>query len=111
MKRVSWCSAAIAIALGVAGCHQQASKEDRNSAAIRTRFGSAKISWVIARNVNGSEVTCGYESHGSMRQPFIARAGRVWQDTDLAQGQFEKLEDELCGPDWVKPLPPVPAPS
>ena len=108
MNRVTCSLTALAIALGVAGCHQAPPQVDRNSAAIRARFGNADTSWVIKRTVKSEDVTCGYESDAGLNlQPFIVRAGRVWQKADLPTGQFDEWQDGLCGPDWVKPLPQI----
>jgi hypothetical protein len=104
---------ATAVALTLEGCgvDSSVSGPNRNAEAIHARFGAAELTWVITRVVDGREVTCGYEQSKVARAPFIARGGQVWQEADLAAGQFEKWEDQFCGPDWVKPLPPVPAPS
>lgn len=103
----------LGLSLALVGCNQAptAPASDANFAAIHARFGRAKLTWLIKRSVDGEAVTCGYESQQVGVAPFIARGGRVWQQGDLAPGDFSTWEDRFCGPDWVKPLPGVPAPS
>jgi hypothetical protein len=104
MNRLCGSFTVFTIAIGGVGCGQHTPQVDRNSVAIGAMFGKAKISWLVRRTVGGEEVTCGYKADvGDFPRPFIVRAGRVWQEADLPQGQFDKWQDNLCGSDWVKP--------
>ncbi len=98
---------AAAMTLGCCAGQPPPAKPDPNATAIHARFGAAELQWIIHRTVGGELITCGYAG----QHPFIARSGRVFQEENLAPGLFDRWEDRLCGPDWVKPLPAVPTPS
>ena len=98
-----------AIILGCCAGPPTPAKPDPNAMAIRARFGAAELHWIIHRTVGGELITCGYA--GQSPRPFIVRSGKIFQEEDLTPGQFDRWEDRLCGPNWVKPLPGVPAPS
>ena len=112
-----WIGVGIVMTLALASCAKRpiVVGPSQNLAAIKARFGHKVLHWVIERSVAGEEVTCGYVANlnviGIAAGPFIAREGQVFTQQDLPQGQFDRWEDILCGPDWVKPLdlgiPPV----
>jgi hypothetical protein len=97
-----WLAAALATA-ALVGCGR-AAPPDPEMAAIQARFGGLKLSWVTRRVVGGQAVVCGYAGPPRKAQVFIARTGKVFVPTDLPAGQFDHWEDQLCGPDWIKPL-------
>lgn len=35
---------------------------------------------------------------------FIVRNRRIFIEGDLPEAEFSRWQDDLCGPDWVKPL-------
>jgi hypothetical protein len=76
---------------------------DPNAVAIQKRFGKLQLSWVTRRIVGGQPVVCGYAGPPRQAQVFIARGGWVFTPSDVAAGQFDQWEDQLCGPDWIKP--------
>jgi hypothetical protein len=73
-------------------------------AAIQARFGALRLSWVTRRTVAGEAIVCGYAGPPRNARVFIARGTRVFTPADLPQGQFDHWEDQLCGPDWIKPV-------
>jgi hypothetical protein len=76
---------------------------DPNMTAIHARFGDAKLTWLTRRQVGGEAIVCGYAGPPRTAQVFIVRGGRVYTPSDLAEGEFDRWEDQLCGPDWIKP--------
>jgi hypothetical protein len=76
---------------------------DPNMTAIHARFGDLKLTWLTRRQVGGEAIVCGYAGPPRAAQVFIARAGRLYTPSDLPTGEFDRWEDGLCGPDWMKP--------
>ncbi|HSZ53151.1 MAG TPA: hypothetical protein VK801_16405 [Caulobacteraceae bacterium] len=100
---IAWAWLLLAGVVLLGACSRTA-PADPNSVAIQKRFGRAQLTWLTHRVVGGQAVVCGYAGPPRNAQVFIARGGAVFTPTDVAAGQFDKWEDELCGPDWIKPF-------
>jgi hypothetical protein len=100
---IAWAWPLLAAAVLLVACARRP-PPDPNAVAIQKRFGKLQLSWVTHRFVGGQAVVCGYAGPPRNAQVFIARGGSVFTPPDVASGQFDKWEDEFCGPDWIKPF-------
>jgi hypothetical protein len=99
----SWIACGLAAATVLCGCVKPV-RPDPQMAAIQRRFGMLKLSWLTRRVVAGEAIACGYAGPPRRAQVFIARGPKVFVPSDLPPEQFDHWEDQLCGPDWIKPV-------
>jgi len=78
------------------------------------RSAKRELQFLVKRKSSNEEVVCGYSGfsppngyRGPMPPPdlFIVRDGRLFTAKDMSADQFGRWQDQLCGPDWLKPLP------
>jgi hypothetical protein len=83
---------------------------------------SRELHFVVRHLTGAGEIVCGYSGFPAARAfngqsmssgpdtIFVVRGRRLYLEQDMADEQFERMQDELCGPDWVKPfrIRPVP---
>jgi len=98
-----WLPGILLAATVLSGCAKRP-PADPNMTAIRARFGNLQLSWVTRGVFKGQAIICGYAGPPRMAKVFIARWGKAWTPSDLPPGEFDRWEDELCGPDWIKPF-------
>lgn len=82
-----------------------------------------EIHLLIRRSVGNEDVACGFSGFPKARAfngasissgddaIFIVRNQHLFVGQEMKPVEFDRLQDQLCGPDWVKPLPMPPAPS
>ncbi|MDB5432977.1 MAG: hypothetical protein JWP35_4093 [Caulobacter sp.] len=106
------------LALTLAACE---SKEDRAFTASRKQAektvqqtlgpagGATELRWVVRNQVNGEEIVCAYaapkdtpKGQRPVVTPVIIRKGKTTRQEDVGKEAFAKMQDDLCGPDWVK---------
>lgn len=108
----------IAAALTLAACE---SKEDRAFTASRKQAektvqqtlgpggGDTELRWVVRNRVKGEEIVCAYaapkdtpKGRRPVVTPVIIAKGKTTRQEDVGKDAFAKMQDDLCGPDWVK---------
>lgn len=106
------------LALTLAACE---SKEDRAFTATRKQAektvqqtlgpsgGETELRWVVRNQVKGEEIVCAYaapkdtpKGQRPMVTPVIIAKGKTTRQEDVGKEAFAKMQDDLCGPDWVK---------
>ncbi len=72
-----------------------------------------EVQFLVKQKVGNEEIVCGYTGFpppkgysGPMPPPdlFIIRNGRLFTAEDMTADQLDRWQDQLCGPDWIKPL-------
>ena len=108
-------------ALALAACE---SKEDRAFTATKKKAektvqqsmgpagGDLELRWVVHNQVKGEDIICAYAAPKDVPAgqrpavtPVIIRDGKTIKAADVGAEAFSKMQDELCGPDWVKGQP------
>lgn len=109
------------VALSLTACD---SKEDRAFTAARKGAEKAvqrsmgpsgdnlELRWVVHNQVKGEDIVCAYAAPKEVPkgvrpavEPVIVRGGKTIKAADVGDAAFAKMQDELCGPDWVKGQP------
>lgn len=79
-----------------------------------------EIGLIVRRSVGGEDIACGLsgfpEARASNGDPmfsgfvaaFVVRNQRLFVEQEMTPAEFDRLQDQLCGPDWVKPQPSLP---
>ena len=108
-------------ALALAACD---SKEDRAFTATKKQAektvqqsmgpsgGDIELRWVVHNTVKGEDIVCAYAAPKEVAAgqrpvvtPVVIRGGKTIRADDMGAEAFAKMQDELCGPDWVKSRP------
>jgi hypothetical protein len=105
-------------ALALAACD---SKEERAYTATRKAAekttqqalgGDTELRWVIHNRVKGEDIVCAYaapvQTPPGQRptvEPVIVRGGKTIRAAEVGEAAFARMQDDLCGPDWVKGQP------
>lgn len=94
--------------------------EDEHGSVYGPLNASREIRFIIRRSVGGDDVACGFSRfpdarafNGSPMRAggeafFVVRNQRLFLATDMEPEAFDRLQDQLCGPAWVKPMPGPP---
>lgn len=75
--------------------------------------GELELRWTVRNQVKGEEIICAYAASKTPPPagqrpkviPVIVRGDKTIRAEDVGPEAFSKMQDELCGPDWVKPQP------
>jgi hypothetical protein len=73
--------------------------------------GASALTWPVHSTFRGRPVVCAYPSardslgrETSVSPPLIAFDGKVIQENADNVRRLDRLQSQMCGPDWVKPL-------
>jgi hypothetical protein len=81
-----------------------------------------EIHLIVRRSFGPDDVACGFSGFPKARAfngtpmssgddtVFVVRNQRLTTDREMTQIEFDRLQDQACGPDWVKPRHVVPVP-
>jgi hypothetical protein len=99
-------------------------RQDQNGDAVYGPLNARReIHLIIRRSVSNEDVACGFSGFPKARAfngapmssgedtAFVVRNQHLLVGQEMKPAEFDRLQDQLCGPDWVKPLPMPPAPS
>jgi hypothetical protein len=107
-------------AFALASCdskEERAYSKTRNAAEKTTQAamgGKTELRWVVHNQVKGEDIVCAYAAQAPDQVPpgqrptvvpVIVRAGKTIRAADIGDEAFAKMQDDLCGPDWVKARP------
>jgi len=102
--------------LGSRACCFYVGRDRKGDAVYGPLNADRELHWLVQQRVKGEAVTCGYTHfrparafNGSpmasgVETIFIVRNRRLYLQGETPPAEFVRWEDELCGPDWVKPL-------
>lgn len=90
--------------------------KDPNGRPLYGRLnGARELHFVVRSQVGRDAVACGWSGFAAplgangRRMPagpdvvFIVRDGQVYLQEDVPGEEFERWQDDLCGPAWIKP--------
>ncbi len=96
-------------------------RTDRRGDAVYGPLNARReIHMILRRTLSGEAVACGFSGFPKARAfngtamssgddtTFVVRDQRLFVQRDMTPDQFDRLQDQLCGPDWVKPIPRMP---
>jgi hypothetical protein len=80
-----------------------------------TTGGSRDLHYLVRPWVNGEEIICGWTGFATRivngvptppnESAFIFRRGRLFLSQDMPPQEYDQLQDQLCGAQWIKPRP------
>ena len=76
-----------------------------------------ELHFLVRWRVGAEEIACGYAGYpapshtGPVPPPlldtiFIVRGRQLILDRDVDAAAFQRMQDQLCGPDWIEPFAP-----
>ena len=99
-------------------------RQDQNGDAVYGPLNARReIHLIIRRSVGDEDVACGFSGFPKARAfngspmssgdvaVFVVRNRPLFTETEMTPIEFDRLQDQRCGPDWVKPYRMPPAPS
>ena len=109
--------------VGSQACCFYAGKDQNGDAVYGPLKAPREIQLIVRRSVADQEIACGISGFPPARafngrsMPsgeetiFVAQNQHISILNDMTSAQFDRLQDQLCGPDWVKPLRAVVVPT
>ena len=91
----------------------KAARAGATKSAQQSMGGNTELRWVVHNQVKGEDIVCAYAASATPPppgqrptvEPVIIRAGKTLRASDVGADAFAKMQDDLCGPDWVKARP------
>ena len=90
---------------------------DKNGHDVYGPIKPRELHFMVRRRRGDEEIVCGYSGFPPFKAfngqymssgfdtIFVVRGRRLYLREDVGDEQFDRMQDQLCGPDWVKPLP------
>jgi hypothetical protein len=109
--------------LGSKACCFYVRQDQKGDAVYGPLNARREIHLIIRRSVGDEDVACGFSGFPKARAfngspmssgddaVFVVRNRRLFTETEMKPIEFDRLQDQRCGPDWVKPYRMPPAPS
>jgi hypothetical protein len=103
--------------LGAKGCCDYVGKDADGRDVYSAPIFGREMHFIVRHSVGADMITCGWSGFPPPHYPagtrtppplidtlFIVRNRRLIVQGDVTSADFVRMQDELCGPDWMKPL-------